>query len=122
MENEGTPESRRESLVTDDRTIYNELIAPLEATMMRSIWRIVRKADLAEDSLQDALTVVWKKRHRIRRHPNPPALILKICLDTAYDSLRKLERLKRQCLMEVRFLWNQPIPRELFIPGSDDAK
>lgn len=91
-----TPASRGESLVTDDRTIYDELIAPLEATMMRSIWRIVRKADLAEDCLQDALTVIWKKRLEIRSHPNPPALILKICLDSAYDALRRIGRMKRQ--------------------------
>jgi DNA-directed RNA polymerase specialized sigma24 family protein len=96
MENAGTPASRTESLVTDDRTIYDELIAPLETTMMRSIWRIVRNADLAEDSLQDALTVIWKKRLQIRRHPNPPAMILKICLDSAYNTLRRLERMRRQ--------------------------
>ena len=29
---------------------------------------------------------------------------------------------QRQCLMVVRFLWNQPILREVFIPGSPDAK
>jgi hypothetical protein len=28
----------------------------------------------------------------------------------------------RVCLMEVRFLWNQPIPRELFVPGALAAK
>lgn len=96
IEDEETLKSRAESLVTDDRTIYDELIAPLEARMMRSIWRIVRNADLAEDCLQDALIVIWKKRFLIRRHPNPQALILKICLDSAYNSLRKLERMKRQ--------------------------
>jgi RNA polymerase sigma-70 factor, ECF subfamily len=95
MESGDTLESRREILVIDDRTIYDELIAPLEATMMRSIWRVVRNADLAEDSLQDALAVIWKKRFQIRLHPNPPALILKICLNIAYDSLRKLERMRR---------------------------
>jgi hypothetical protein len=42
MEDEGTLESPGENLVTDDRTIYDELIAPLETTMMRSIWRIVQ--------------------------------------------------------------------------------
>jgi RNA polymerase sigma-70 factor (ECF subfamily) len=96
MDDGGSPKSRAESLVTDDRTIYDELIAPLEARMMRSIWRIVRNADLAEDCLQDALAVIWKKRLQIRRHPNPPALILKICLNAAYDSLRSLERMRRQ--------------------------
>ncbi|HTY61184.1 MAG TPA: anti-sigma factor [Acidobacteriota bacterium] len=29
---------------------------------------------------------------------------------------------QRHSLMEVRFLWNQPILREVFIPGSHDAK
>lgn len=29
---------------------------------------------------------------------------------------------QRQCLMEVRFLWNQPIPREVFVPGAHDSK
>ena len=96
MEDEGTLESHGESLVTDDRMIYDELIAPLEAMMMHSIWRIVRKADLAEDCLQDALAVVWKKRFQIRLHPNPQALILKICLNAASDSLRRLERMRRQ--------------------------
>ena len=90
-----TPELQRESLVTEDRAIYDELIAPLEDRMMRSIWRIVRNADLAEDCLQDALAIIWKKRVKVCRHANPPALILKICLDAAYDSLRRLGRTRR---------------------------
>jgi DNA-directed RNA polymerase specialized sigma24 family protein len=69
MEDAGTPESRGESLLTDDTTICEELIAPLEATMMRSIWRIVRNADLAEDSLQDALAVIWKNVSRFADTP-----------------------------------------------------
>jgi RNA polymerase sigma factor (sigma-70 family) len=89
-----TPMSRRESVVTDDRAIYDELIAPMETKMMRSIWRILHNADLAEDCLQDALFVIWKKRLLVRRHPNPPALILKICLDTAYDLLRRQKRMR----------------------------
>ncbi len=96
MEGEETLKSPRESLVTDDRAIYDELIAPMEATMMRSIWRVVRNADLAEDCLQDALAVVWKKRLQVRLHPNPKALILKICLNAAYSSLRRQERMRHQ--------------------------
>jgi RNA polymerase sigma-70 factor (ECF subfamily) len=96
MEEGRTLELREKNLVTDDRTIYDELIAPLEATMMRSIWRVVHNSDLAEDCLQDALAIVWKKRSQIRLHPNPQALILKICLNAAYDSLRRLERTRRQ--------------------------
>ena len=108
IEHEGTLESRVESPVTDNRTIYDELIAPLEATMMRSIWRIVRNADLAEDCLQDALAVIWKKRFQVRLHPNPKALILKISLNAAYDSLRRLERMRRQT--DVSRLANVPGP------------
>jgi RNA polymerase sigma-70 factor (ECF subfamily) len=96
VEDAGTPESRAEDLVTDDRTIYDELIAPMESTMMRSIWRVVRNVELAEDCLQDALAVIWKKRIQIRSHANPPALVLKICLDAAYDALRKLEHMRRR--------------------------
>ena len=110
MENEDTLKSRQERLVTDDRMIYDELIAPMEATMMRSIWQVVRNADLAEDSLQDALAIIWRKRFQIRLHPNPPALILKICLNAAYDSLRKLERRRRR--MDPSPLDKAPAPPE----------
>jgi len=96
MEDRVTLESSGESLVIDDKTIYEELIAPLEALMMRSIWRVVRNADVAEDSLQDALAIIWKKRFEIRRHPNPRAIILKICLNAAYDALRRLGRMRNQ--------------------------
>lgn len=105
---EGTPLS--ENMATDDRTIYDELIAPMETAMLRSIWRVVRNADRAEDCLQDALIVIWKKRFQIRAHPNPPALILKICLNAAYDSLRKLERMRRRA--ELSELENAPAPPE----------
>jgi RNA polymerase sigma-70 factor (ECF subfamily) len=104
--NAGLMES--EETLTGDRTIYDELIAPLEATMMRSIWRVVRNADLAEDCLQDALAVVWKKRFQIRLHPNPKALILKICLNAAYGSLRRLERMQRQT--DISQLVDAPAP------------
>jgi len=110
MKSEVASKSRRESHVTDDRTIYEELIAPLEAKMMRSIWRVMRHADLAEDCLQDALAVVWKKRFQIRMHPNPQALILRICLSTAYDALRKLERMRRQT--DLSPLDHAPAPPE----------
>ncbi len=81
-----------ETSVPDDKIFYEELIAPLESRMMRSIWRVVRQPDLAEDALQDALAIVWRKRALIRRHPNPRALILKICLNAACDMLRKRKR------------------------------
>ncbi len=108
LENEETLKSRWGGQVTDDRAIYDELIAPMEARMLRSIWRVVRHSDLAEDALQDALFIIWKKRFQIRLHPNPPALILKICLNAAYDSLRKLDRMRRQT--DLSHLDNSPAP------------
>ncbi len=82
--------------VADEKAIYEQLIAPLESRMMRTIWRIVRHPEIAEDTLQNALTIVWRKLKHIRRHPNPQALILKICMNSAYDSLRKQKRFRKQ--------------------------
>lgn len=79
----------------DDRALYDRLVAPLEPKMIRSIWRVVRHPDLAEDALQDALLTIWRKIDRIRDHPCPEALVLKIALNSACDILRKKRRLLR---------------------------
>lgn len=71
---------------------YDDLIRPLEPMMMRSIWRIVRDREAAEDALQDALMIVWRKRRAVSRHPNPRALILRISIDAAHDALRRSRR------------------------------
>lgn len=71
---------------------YDVLVRPLEPRMMRSIWRIVRQKEAAEDALQDALTIIWKKRDVISRHPRPEALILRIAVSAAYDAVRKSRR------------------------------
>jgi len=96
--------------LTDEKTLYDQLIAPLESQMMRCIWRIVRHPDLVEDTLQDSLMIIWKKLDLIRNHPNPQALVLKICLDAAGDTLRKKRRFLRR---------EEPYPaRELPIPAG----
>ena len=66
---------------------YDELIRPVESMMMRSIWRIVRQRESAEDALQDALAVIWRKRHEVARHPRPEALILRIALSGQGSSM-----------------------------------
>lgn len=71
---------------------YDGLVRPMEPRMMRSIWRIVRQREAAEDALQDALAVIWRKRDTVARHPNPQALILKISVAAAYDAVRKSRR------------------------------
>jgi RNA polymerase sigma-70 factor (ECF subfamily) len=101
------PNRHPEGLVEDFQGIYEKLIAPMESRMMRSIWRVVRNSEMAEDTLQDALTVIWKKLHQVRRHPNPQALILKICLNAACDKLRRHRRYLHH--VEISTLSNTPI-------------
>ncbi len=60
--------------------------------MIRSVWRITRNAQDAEDAMQNALMAIWKQRRRIGRHVVPQALILKICLDAACDVARRRAR------------------------------
>jgi RNA polymerase sigma factor (sigma-70 family) len=83
-------------LKTKETLSYEQLITPVESQMMRSIWRIVRNQEAAEDTMQEALTIIWKKLDRICRHPNPHAFILKICMNSAYDTLRKLRRVRQR--------------------------
>ena len=50
---------------------YDLLVRPAEPRMMRTIWRIVRHREAAEDALQDALTVIWRKRAAAIQSPKP---------------------------------------------------
>jgi len=71
---------------------YDVLVRPMEPRLMRTIWRIVRQKEAAEDALQDALAAIWKKRDAVARHPNPQALILRISVAAAIDAVRKSAR------------------------------
>jgi len=75
---------------------YAVYIKPMESRIMRSIWRIVRQREAAEDALQDALAVIWKKRREVAHHPNPEAVILRIAVGAAYDTVRKMRRRLRR--------------------------
>jgi len=79
---------------------YDALVRPIQDQMLRSIWRIARVAEDAEDALQESLTIIWKRRERIARHPRPRALILRICINCACDVLRaRLRRGSRETAM-----------------------
>lgn len=110
-------EHQLEFQVTHEKAIYEQLIAPIESQMMRTIWRVVRHPQLAEDTLQDALTTIWIKLKRIQRHPHPQALILKICLNAAYDSLRKTRRSQKvkdpAFIQKFSSSFKEAIPQEL---------
>lgn len=71
---------------------YDALVRPLEPRMMRLIWRIVRHREAADDALQDALAVIWRKREAVAGHPNPQALIFRIAAGAALDAIRKNRR------------------------------
>jgi RNA polymerase sigma-70 factor (ECF subfamily) len=71
---------------------YDTLLRPIQDQMLRSIWRITRVAEDAEDALQESLTIIWRRRARIERHPRPQALILRICVNCACDVLRARSR------------------------------
>ncbi len=75
---------------------FEELIQPLGGSMLATIWRIVRHADDVDDAHQDALMRIWKQLGRIERHPNPAALILRICTQTALDTLRRRSGLEKR--------------------------
>ena len=71
-----------------DAEKFAELIESMEDRMIRSIARILHAPDFAEDALQNALMRIWNQLNTILEHPNPTALVLKICINTAYDILR----------------------------------
>lgn len=81
------------SNLDSEQSSYDALVRPIEDQMLRSIWRITRVAEDAEDALQESLVIIWKRRTRIERHPRPRALMLRICVNCACDVLRS--RLRR---------------------------
>ncbi|MFZ5517800.1 MAG: RNA polymerase sigma factor [Candidatus Zhuqueibacterota bacterium] len=74
---------------------YDQFIKPIEDQMIRSVWRLIRDGDDADDVFQEALLKIWKRWNRICKHPNPHALILRICINAAYDHLRRNERMQK---------------------------
>ena len=78
-----------------DAEFYDAIIQPLEDAMMACVWRITQNRENAQDALQEALAVIWRKRHRIAAHPKPEALVLRICRDKAIDLLRATIRRSR---------------------------
>jgi RNA polymerase sigma factor (sigma-70 family) len=81
--------------MTDLPQSYDQIIHPIEDRMIRSIWGIVRNRQDAEDAMQEALLTVLRRWDRIERHPSPQPLVLKICIDAAYDVTRRTARHRR---------------------------
>ncbi len=76
---------------------YETLIAPIRDQMIRVVWQVTQDEEDAEEAMQEALAVLWRKFDRVCTHDNPQALVLRICHNAAYDVLRrKIRRRKRQ--------------------------
>lgn len=71
---------------------FEGLVLSMQEEMFRAVWRVVRDADLAEEAMQNALTTLWRKSAELQRHPNPRALVLRVCLDAACDQARARNR------------------------------
>ena len=85
-----------DKLMNSSDSLYQQIIAPIEDRMIRSVWRITRNAQDAEDAMQNALMTIWKRQHRISKHSNPQALVLRMCMDAACDVARRRGRDRRK--------------------------
>ncbi|MCX5757856.1 MAG: RNA polymerase sigma factor [Candidatus Hydrogenedentes bacterium] len=79
----------------EDHREYERLIAPLESRILKTIWSVTRNAEDAEEALQEALTILWRRWDRVCRHSNPEALIFRMCINASYDVIRRNARYRR---------------------------
>lgn len=75
-----------------DSGAYERFIEPIEGRMIGTVWRILRDPDDAEEAIQQATARIWQRWRRVRRHPDPQALVLRICINCAFDVLRRRRR------------------------------
>ena len=80
----------------DFQSEYERFIRPIEDQMMSAVWGVTQNPEDAEEAFQEALSVLWRKWRHVRAHPNPRALILRICFNSGYDVLRKRSRRQRR--------------------------
>ncbi len=80
---------------TPSDELYEQILAPIKDQMIRTVARIVRDPEDAEDVFQEVLVVIWHKLETIINHPNPQGYILRVCITRSYDYLRKKMRRRR---------------------------
>ena len=57
-----------------------------------ALLRYFRNLETAEEAFQESLATLWRKLRAVSRHPNPPALVLRIAVQAACDQLRAHHR------------------------------
>ncbi|MEN6625184.1 MAG: RNA polymerase sigma factor [Candidatus Sumerlaeia bacterium] len=103
-------------------TDYERFVAPIEDQMIRSVWRIVRDRDDFDEAFQEALATVWKRLDKVRRHPNPHALILRICANAAYDALRRRSRRQKHEVFDLPETLPDPAPAATDLISADEDR
>ena len=73
----------------DNPTSFGLFVSSIESRMIQTTWRITRNHADAEDAIQAALCIAWRRKEILAAHPNPVALMLKICIDASLDLLKK---------------------------------
>ena len=91
-EKDDWPEYSRGSELKIDAQEYEQIVLPLHARMAGTIWRILRNREETEDVLQEVLLRIVGKFRKIRKHDNPRAFILRMCINQSIDHLRKRQR------------------------------
>ena len=71
------------------RDDYERFVMPIQGRMVDCVWRIVRDSHETEDVVQEALVHIMQRFGEVRKHPNPTALLLRICANKALDHLRR---------------------------------
>ncbi|MFC1540250.1 RNA polymerase sigma factor [Gemmatimonadota bacterium] len=101
--------------------LYADLIGPVEGRMKSVVAGIVSDPDDAADAFQNALIYIWKHLRRIHRHPNPHGYIIRVCISSAYDVLRKgARRREREVIVpEVTEVADDAIVTEEGYPVPD---
>jgi RNA polymerase sigma factor (sigma-70 family) len=106
-----------------DKHGYETIIEPIRHRMVHSIWRIVRDPDVVEDVLQTALESICKQWKKVQQHPNPTALVLRICINAACDFHRRGKRQPQEEQLSSESLASaQPTPRETLLEAEGRKK
>jgi len=87
--------TKEHDMAQDD---YERFVTPIQGRMVDSVWRIVRESQETEDVVQEALIHIMQRFDEVRKHPNPTALLLRICVNKALDHVRS--RTSRNAAMD----------------------
>ncbi|MEZ6133966.1 MAG: sigma-70 family RNA polymerase sigma factor [Pirellulaceae bacterium] len=86
---------------------FEQIVRPIERSLLSITWNILANAHDAEDALQDAMAIVVRRWERVLAHPVPSALVIKICTECALDLLRKRVRRDAKPVVEAMRIENR---------------